>query len=91
MGCTPTLLELPAYLPRGQPKVILRRRVECVLRSKNPRLQRSEVIDPAELIILLSQMQIVAFGAGKSIFGAERNIQNDKCRLDGGEGGIQAK
>jgi hypothetical protein len=26
-------------------------------------------------------MQIAAFGAGKSIFGAEGNIENDKCRL----------
>jgi hypothetical protein len=34
-------------------------------------------------------MQIAAFGAGKSMFRAEGNIETDKCRLVGGEGGIR--
>jgi hypothetical protein len=36
-------------------------------------------------------MQIAAFGAGKSIFQAEGNVENDKCGLDGGEGGIRTR
>src|ERR1700719_3838477 len=34
-------------------------------------------------------MQIAAFGAGKPTFQAEGNIENDKCRLNGGGGGIR--
>jgi hypothetical protein len=33
-------------------------------------------------------MQIAAFGAIRSAFRVESGTENDKCRLDGGEGGI---